>query len=380
MVIGIDALNIFDGGGITHLKNILEHVDWLKGRCQKIIIWCNDVSKQCVPNHPLIEVIEVHNLKKNLLKRLLWQIIFTSYQARKNGCHVLLIPGSMNLGFFKPTITMFRNMLPFAIREKRRYGFSFDRLRLELLYLIQRFSFKRSDKVVVLTQHAQQTLSHELKLHDKVVIIPHGIDHQSLAFNNSVAKSTLKNKSDNKAFKWLYVSRVSLYKHQWNVVEAIAQLKREGLSTHLTLVGPPHPKALPLLEQAIALHDPASDLVNYVGGVRSDEIQAFYQNADGFIFASSCENMPNILLEAMSFDLPIACSDIPPMPDLLRDGGVFFNPECPKSIADALRTIMTDDNLREKLVVRSRNIISEYSWEKSASSLFDLVFQVGSAV
>ena len=50
-------------------------------------------------------------------------------------------------------------------------------------------------------------------------------------------------------------------------------------------------------------------------------------DANLFVFASSCENMPNTLVEAMAIGLPIACSDRGPMPEVLRDGGVYFDPE-----------------------------------------------------
>ena len=54
---------------------------------------------------------------------------------------------------------------------------------------------------------------------------------------------------------------------------------------------------------------------------------AVLKRAHLFVFASSCENMPNTLVEAMASGLPIACSDRGPMPEILRDGGTYFDPE-----------------------------------------------------
>ena len=58
-----------------------------------------------------------------------------------------------------------------------------------------------------------------------------------------------------------------------------------------------------------------------------------------FIFASSCENMPITLIEGMASGLPIACSDRGPMPEVLQDGGVYFNPEDCKSIVFAIEKL-----------------------------------------
>jgi hypothetical protein len=47
---------------------------------------------------------------------------------------------------------------------------------------------------------------------------------------------------------------------------------------------------------------------------------------DLLIFASLCENLPNILLEAMNSRLLIACSSVEPMPSVLKGGGIYFGP------------------------------------------------------
>ena len=50
------------------------------------------------------------------------------------------------------------------------------------------------------------------------------------------------------------------------------------------------------------------------------------------IFASSCESSSCVLIENMASGLPIACSNRGPMPEVLKDGGVYFDPEKPIDI------------------------------------------------
>ena len=78
--------------------------------------------------------------------------------------------------------------------------------------------------------------------------------------------------------------------------------------------------------------NPKNININYLGYMNYEKIQNFYKQNDIGVFASSCENMPNILLGMMSSKLPIACSNMAPMREILRDGGLYFNPYKPESI------------------------------------------------
>ena len=77
----------------------------------------------------------------------------------------------------------------------------------------------------------------------------------------------------------------------------------------------------------------------------TEDILNWLKNSDLFVFASSCENMPNTLLEAMSTGLPIACSFRGPMIEVLKDGGLYFNPEEPSSIEFAISELIKTKRL-----------------------------------
>ena len=63
--------------------------------------------------------------------------------------------------------------------------------------------------------------------------------------------------------------------------------------------------------------------------------------------------MPNTLIEGMCSGLPIVCSNRGPMPEVLKDGGLYFNPEDSNSIAGALEKIIRNKELRSELKKRS---------------------------
>jgi glycosyltransferase involved in cell wall biosynthesis len=168
-----------------------------------------------------------------------------------------------------------------------------------------------------------------------------------------------------------------MYKHQWNVVRAIGVLRERGIDVSLVLAGGGSGRAQRLLDRAIAETDPRGEFVRTLGFVEHEKLPALLASADLFIFASSCENMPNTLVEAMAAGLPIACSDRGPMPEILQDGGVYFDPENVSSIADSVARIIVDAELRTRLAMRARGLADQYSWEICARQTWALLRALG---
>ena len=144
----------------------------------------------------------------------------------------------------------------------------------------------------------------------------------------------------------------------------------------LDLVGPAYPAALKRLHGVIAQLDPEGKWVNYHGAVPYEDLHRMYGQADLGIFASSCENMPNILLETMAAGLPIACSNRGPMPEVLGDAGLYFDPENPDDLAQAIRTLLRNPELRHAKAQTAFSRAQGYSWGRCGEQTFDFLVEV----
>jgi glycosyltransferase involved in cell wall biosynthesis len=86
--------------------------------------------------------------------------------------------------------------------------------------------------------------------------------------------------------------------------------------------------------------------------------------------------MPNTLVEAMAAGLPIACSNRGPMPEVLEDGGVYFDPEDPGSIAGAIEDLITDPGKRTRMAARAKELSRQYSWTRCARETFSFIVKI----
>ncbi|MCP3924083.1 MAG: glycosyltransferase family 4 protein [Desulfobacterales bacterium] len=375
MIIGIDASNIRAGGGLTHLVELLKAAEPLKHDFSKIIIWSRSVTLSKIEDRPWIEKKKQKHLEKGLFNRIFWQRFRLSKQARLLNCDVLFIPGGSYAGDFYPIVTMNQNLLPFEWNELKRFGYSLFTLKMILLRWIQKKTLINAEGVIFLTHYAKDIVIGVIKsINGKMMIIPHGIDDR---FKNppreqlSAKKYTIDN-----PFRILYVSVIYPYKHQWHVVDAIAQLRKNGVPITLNLVGPSSSYSLERLQKKIKKVDPFKEFVQYSGAVHYKELNKYYENANVFLFASSCETFGMILTEAMLAGLPIACSDRSAMPELLGNTGVYFDPEQPNKISEAISKLFNDHELRFKLANESFKKVQGYSWKRCANETFSLIKQV----
>jgi glycosyltransferase involved in cell wall biosynthesis len=274
-----------------------------------------------------------------------------------------------------PTVTMSQNMLPFEPKESARYKAVSMRTRFKLLNIVQGMSFQRAAGLIFLTEYAKKTVYTQLKKKPlQTAIVPHGISKDF--FSPPRAQKLLDSYSLANPFRLFYVSIVNVYKHQWHVAEAVAGLRKKGFPVVIVFVGSSYPQAMRRFNDTVYELDPNGSFITYKDFIPYNELPEVYHQADAFVFASSCENMPNILLEAMAAGLPIACSNRGPMPEVLGSAGVYFDPEYPDQIADALTMLLKDHSLRARFAQEAYDRAMEYSWERCARETFSFLAEV----
>ena len=367
--IGIDASNIRDGGGLTHLIELLHAAKPATHGFEKIYVWASSATLNHIKERPWIVKQSDPLLEGSHLQRAFWQRKRLSQLLKFEKCDLLFVPGGSFVTDFRPVVVMSQNLLPFEWRELFRFGFSIQTLRLMLLRFSQSRSLHHANGSVFLTKYAMSTvLKATGELSGATKVVPHGVD---IRFANPPRKpKSSESYCKQKPFQLLYVSNVNVYKHQWKVVRAVANLRERGYLVALDLIGGAYPPSLKHLQRAMNQADRNREFVRYLGPKSHDELVTYYASADACVFASSCENLPNILLEGMASGLPIASSDRGPMPELLGDAAVYFNPELESSIEEALETLLSSPKLCYSLAEKSYQISQKYTWDKCADQTF----------
>lgn len=376
MKLGIDAFNLSSGGGLTHIVEMLAAADPIKYGFNEVVLWGSAHVLSKVSDRSWLNKQHIPDLDAGLTKRIYWHSRKLSQYASKASCDVLLFPGGSFLTKFRPVVTMCRNMLPFEPKEAARYGFSPMFFKLLLLRWSQSRSFRKADGLIFLTNYARETIESKLKIEASTsVVIPHGVSENFFSENSPNTPSAFSIKSP---CKLIYVSRISPYKHQWQVAKAVSTLRDKGLYVEIDFIGGTE-RGSEKLGKAILNLDPTERFIRRHGELSHPDLAHLYKSADVAVFASSCENMPNILVECMAARLPIACSSWGPMPEVLGEGGVYFNPESADEIAAAIEELMSDSALRVRAAQYACERARQLTWSQCADSTFEFLARVATA-
>jgi glycosyltransferase involved in cell wall biosynthesis len=373
MRIGIDAGNLRQGGGITHLTELLRAANPQLHGFTEIVVWGGDVTLSRLPELPWLRKVNIAMLNRSLLWRMFWQARYLSEQARATECDVLFVPGGSFVGSFSPTVLMSQNLLPFEWLELKRAGYSLQSAKMFLLRLVQRTSFKRAQGVIYLSQYGKKAVEAVTgSLRAPTCIIAHGLPSAFL-FPAPLPIRSLADCDTDLPLRIVCVGNIDAYKHPVQVLRAVARLRYQGYPITLEFIGPGVPKWVAKLQSAISKIDHAKKWVRYLGAISPTQLQEKYAQADLAIFASSCETFGIILLEEMAMGIPIICSNRSAMPEVVQDAALYCDPENHLSISTAIKEALLSDELRQAMRNRGYAIVQQYSWKKCASETFSFL-------
>jgi glycosyltransferase involved in cell wall biosynthesis len=172
----------------------------------------------------------------------------------------------------------------------------------------------------------------------------------------------------------LTVSTIQTHKNYLRLMDAFAQLCRDPSFSYDYVFAGAIGSQLEFerVQERISQPD-LKGRVHYLGEVPYQDLPALYQRASLFVLPSLLETFGLTLVEAMASGIPIAASNISAIPEIAGDAAVYFDPYSVGDIADILRNVLQDKELRERLVIAGRKRASNFSWATAAQEMLDLL-------
>src|SRR5213595_3484571 len=189
----------------------------------------------------------------------------------------------------------------------------------------------------------------------KLKLFPRGLDTELFQPARREPAFFEKFRARNGEVRLLYVGRISREKDLDLLADAYRRLRKEGLPVQLFVVGHgPY-------SEALAKSLPGAFFTGYLRGT---ELATAYASADVFVFPSTTDTFGNVILEAQACGLPVVVSDSGGPKELVEHtaNGLITKSHDVEDFVHAIRALVTDSALRERMGRSARQSVIDRSW------------------
>lgn len=381
MKILINATSVRLGGGITVIRNLLPALAAEDGgRNEYVVFGRDDVREQLDTGAERVHFARSLLGGRSSLGRLLWEQLEVPTRSLLASADLVFSPGNLAvLASPQPQVLMFQNLAPFD-REVVARSTRPRQRRFRLLAGLGYVSARIARRVVFISDFQREHILPRLGIDPaKTCRVYLGrdprFDPSALAGAGALAARL--------GIARPYLLSVSHFYNYKNFVELVVGFARACRSlpseVQLVIAGAEHERDYADLVRSTIARERIVDRVKLVGNVPYADLPVLYAGAELFLFPSTCESFPNILIEAMASGTPTLASNRGSMPELAGDGAVYFDPCDPDDIASQIVRVWHDERARRELRERGLVQCRRYSWENTAREMLKVFEMVRGA-
>ncbi len=285
----------------------------------------------------------------------------------------------------KADISIFFNYFVPPFAEGRVYSVVYDTVVADMpdtmdkrtkmvLKLTLKKSIQRSDTVITISQFSKnQIMRHYGVPAENIWVIPCGVNHTR--FHTRYSAEEIKNckkRYDISGKYILYLGTLEPRKNITGLIEAYKLLTDALVECpELVIAGGKGWLYESIFERVKQLG--LESRIVFTGYVSDEDAPLLMSGAELFCFPSFYEGFGMPPLEAMACGTPTVVSDRTALPEVVGEGALAVNPDSDEDICGAMRSILTNDSLKQQLVEKGVSNAGKYTWETSAERFIQII-------
>jgi glycosyltransferase involved in cell wall biosynthesis len=167
----------------------------------------------------------------------------------------------------------------------------------------------------------------------------------------------------------LYVGTIQPRKNVEYIVQSFAQIK-DSIAHDLILAGAPgdSSSAVETLINDLKL----KDRVILTGYISNERRHLLYKNADVFVYPSKYEGFGLVLLEAMSYGIPVITASNSSLVEAAGNAALYCDGQNTSSLVDALNLLISNKEIKEDLIMKGYEQIKKFTWKNCAQQMLSI--------
>ena len=236
---------------------------------------------------------------------------------------------------------------------------------------------KSAARVITPSEFSKRRILSSYRLpEDKVVVLPNGVASTFRQLSRESAQRWVLESFGLSAPFILTVGDLAPRKNHAGLIRAFEQLVRAHpqLPHQLVIVGKENWRASAV--HAAAKQSSVADRIHFTGFVSDEGLLRLYGACDIFVYPSFYEGFGLPILEAMACGRAVACSNTSAMPEVADSAAILFNPNSVDEIVLAMRDLLLNPELRQRMERLGAQRAATFSWETTAGKTLELYYAV----
>lgn len=234
-----------------------------------------------------------------------------------------------------------------------------------------------SKKIITVSNFSKKRIIEQFNLpEDRVQVIPIQLGKRVFAkYTEKEELDIMKKYNIQRQKYFIFCSTWWKNKNHKNLMLAFEKFIRDNPATKLKLLIVGQHDDFDNIDFWKIIKDETKKRMVIVGHVSDTELNIMLQNALAFIHPSIYEGFGIPLVEAMSSGIPVACSNVASLPEVVGDAAIKFNPYKVDEIASAMQKLADDENLRKLLIQKGYEQVKQYENSDAMIEQYEKVFE-----
>ncbi len=347
----------FDAGNGTgagrYMSSLVHHLQSIDTANQYIVLLHEDNAKKWTPSSKNFSVVVTKYKEFTFGEQLgfAWQL----YKLNADIVHFGMV--QQPIFYFKRSLCTIHDLTTIRFRNPNKSSLLFYTM-LPAYWLVIQIAARKNKLIITPTKYVKRDVASFTKVpEDKIVVTKEAADE----FKEAAQPTT---ELLGKTFL-LYVGRPQPHKNLARLIKAFGALKKKHPALKLVLAGKKDALHEDYLTMAKRMGIDVDDII-FTGFVTDGQLRWLYQNCAAYMFPSLSEGFGLPGLEAMLHGAPVVSSNATCLPEVYGDAAEYFDPTNTLEMTKKIDLVISDAELRKKLVTKGYRRAKQFSWHKMA--------------
>jgi glycosyltransferase involved in cell wall biosynthesis len=232
------------------------------------------------------------------------------------------------------------------------------------------YGARSATRIIAVSEQTRQDIVRLLKVDEsRIRVVYQGCHRQFYSRVSSEALQYTRQRFDLPGEYLLYVGTIEERKNLYKIVEALHHGK---IDCPLVVVG----RKTPYFNQVKSyIEKNRIDNIQFLDQVQVSDLPAIYQSSKGFIYPSSYEGFGIPILEALNSGVPVITSTGGCLEETAGKGGLLIDPMDRDQMIDAIRKVLEDSGLRDRLIREGGAHALRFREEETIPTLYNVYLE-----